>query len=163
MKLVPVTPHSPQDALSKAIATELAIEGLDPGSALPIAIGVMAAIQKALDADDAAAGVAELRESRARADRWWVENHPDSSPADAARRRLGLDTPAPPAPRFRLAAIADGRDLITGNDRTILHVLSAMAAATRAATRWMPAAAPGTQIELRDDHGMRQLILSRLD
>ena len=82
----PIAPDTPEMQLAEAIATDLAIEGFNPGLALPVAIHLMAVIDAAHN--DPLKGVKQLQEDRKRSDEWWVQYHPRSKFAQGAKRRL---------------------------------------------------------------------------
>lgn len=78
LHLTPVHPDSPQEKLSEHLAVELVRAGLKPGMALPVAIRMMGAIQKALQAGRVEAAVEDMLHNWRQQDEWWKTNHPDS-------------------------------------------------------------------------------------
>lgn len=83
---LPVEPDSPELALAEEIAHELALDGFNPGLALPVALRIMCVVVQSVD--DPLIGVAHLRESRRQSDEWWVKYHPKTKRAKEARLRL---------------------------------------------------------------------------
>ena len=82
----PIQPNSPEWKLAEAIATDLCIDGFDPGQCMPVAIHIMAVVDAAHD--DPLVGVTQIKENRKRSDEWWIKYHPNTKTAKAAKLRL---------------------------------------------------------------------------
>jgi hypothetical protein len=84
----PIELDSPEMRLAEAIATDLAIDGILPGLALPVAIKIMSACEAGKDDPDK--GVQELQARRRESDLWWIEYWPKTKTAKEARKRLNV-------------------------------------------------------------------------
>jgi len=82
----PITIDSPEDRLARALAKELAIEGLPENLSCCIAVRIMRAID--LGHDDPMLGVQELSRVRHETDTWWVQNWPKTDTGKEAKARL---------------------------------------------------------------------------
>lgn len=87
IKLTPLDVNTPQDAFAKRLAHLLADEGVEDTAALPVAITIMAGIQRAIDASDLSAAVTYWDEDKRTSENWWLRVHPKSKTAKAIRKR----------------------------------------------------------------------------
>lgn len=87
IKLTPLDSNTPQDALAKRLAHLLADEGVEDTAALPVAITIMAGIQRAIDANDLAAAIVYWDEDKRTSEDWWLRVHPKSRTAKAIQKR----------------------------------------------------------------------------
>lgn len=81
IKLTPVGVDDEQMLLAKHIAVELCRHDFDSVLALPVAVGIMGAIQDAIDKDDINSAIKSLRRSWKHNDEFWLKHHSKSKMA----------------------------------------------------------------------------------
>lgn len=88
MKLIPIESFdSPQGKLAMHIAVELVRDGHDSVSALPIAIGILGAIQKVIDSGSIEDGIDDIINSWKKSDEWWLTYHPNTERAQKIKEQ----------------------------------------------------------------------------